>query len=124
MWQNEAQGWQRSARETSQAFVVRRGTVAKGPGGVITAVGVGSLGWTVGLEPGDRLVSINDYPLRDIIDVQFYSAEDTLALLVEREGRQLLIQGQRPVFENAVVRLADGERPDRVVLAVGLYRHA
>jgi putative radical SAM enzyme (TIGR03279 family) len=48
----------------------------------------GSLGQEAGLQPGDRLLAINDQPLRDIIDVQFYAAEEELDLLIERDGMQ------------------------------------
>lgn len=67
----------------------------KVPGGVIASVESGGLGEAVGLKPGDRLVTINDRALRDIIDVQFYSAEEVLKLVVEREGQQMLIQVER-----------------------------
>jgi putative radical SAM enzyme (TIGR03279 family) len=70
----------------------------KGPsvaGGVITAVQPGSLAEEVGLKAGDRLVAINDHLLRDIIDVQFYSAEETLEMLVERDGKSYLIGAER-----------------------------
>jgi putative radical SAM enzyme (TIGR03279 family) len=69
--------------------------MAKGPGGVITAVEPGSLGEEIGLQPGDRLVAINDHPLRDVIDVQFYGAEEMLDLLVERRGEPWLIEVER-----------------------------
>ncbi len=65
------------------------------PGGVIAAVEPGSLGEELDLRPGDRLVAINDHRLRDVIDVQFYSAEETLDLLVEREGRLWRSKGDR-----------------------------
>ena len=69
--------------------------MARGPGGVITAVEPGSLGEEMGLQAGDRLVAINDHPLRDIIDVQFYGAEEVLGLLVERDGEPWLIEVER-----------------------------
>ena len=58
--------------------------MAKRPGGVIAAVQPGSLAARAGLEPGDELLAINDHPLRDVIDVQFYGAEEVLALSVSR----------------------------------------
>ena len=67
----------------------------KGPGGVIAAVEPGGLGEALGFRPGDRLVAINDQPLRDIIDVQFYAAEEELRLRVERDGRPLLLETER-----------------------------
>ena len=69
--------------------------VRKGPGGVIAAVEPGSLAEQGGLEPGDQLIVINDHPLRDIIDVQFYGAEESLQLLVVREGEELRVEVER-----------------------------
>ena len=79
----------------------------KGPGGVIEAVAPGSLGERVDLKPGDRLESINGYPLRDIIDVQFYGAEETLGLLVERDGEQWLIEVERDYDEELGLTFAN-----------------
>jgi putative radical SAM enzyme (TIGR03279 family) len=64
-------------------------------GGVIASVEPGSLGEAMGLEPGDRLKAINDHLLRDVIDVQFYGAEEELELLVERDGEQWRIETER-----------------------------
>ncbi len=57
-----------------------------GPGGWIEAVAPGSLAADTGLQAGDRLLTINGHPLRDIIDVQFYGAEESLTLSIERGG--------------------------------------
>jgi putative radical SAM enzyme (TIGR03279 family) len=62
---------------------------------VIAAVEPGSLAEQAGLEPGDQLVAINDHPLRDIIDVQFYGAEESLQLLVMRGGEVLRVEIER-----------------------------
>jgi putative radical SAM enzyme (TIGR03279 family) len=62
---------------------------------VIAAVEPGGLGAEIDLRPGDRLLTINDRPLRDTIDVQFYSADEVLELLVERDGEQVLIEVER-----------------------------
>jgi len=69
------------------------------PKGVIAAVAAGSLGERAGLQPGDRLLAINDQILRDVIDVQFYGAEELLDLAVEREGRQFWIEVERDYGE-------------------------
>ncbi|MGD2206860.1 MAG: PDZ domain-containing protein, partial [Anaerolineae bacterium] len=69
--------------------------MTKRPGGAIAAVEPGSLGAEAGLEPGDRLLAINGHPLRDIIDVQFYSAEEALVLLVERDRAKRRVQIER-----------------------------
>jgi putative radical SAM enzyme (TIGR03279 family) len=65
------------------------------PGGVIESVAPGSLGEALGLRPGDVLLAVNGQPVRDVIDVQFYAAEEFLQLAVEREGEEWLLEGER-----------------------------
>jgi len=65
------------------------------PVGLIAAIAAGSLAEQVGLRVGDELCSINDRPLRDVIDVRFYSAEERLTLRVRREGREFTRQAER-----------------------------
>jgi len=77
--------------------------MANAPGGVIAAVEPDSPGQAarsmrhrvVGIRPGDRLLAINGHPLRDVIDVQFYGAEERLEFLVERAGERLLLEAER-----------------------------
>ena len=58
----------------------------KRPGGIISCVEPNSLAARLGLQPGDALLAINGHALRDVIDVQFYSAEDWLELVVRQGG--------------------------------------
>jgi putative radical SAM enzyme (TIGR03279 family) len=74
--------------------------MAKRPGGVIAAVEPGSLAERAGLEPGDELLAINGYPLRDVIDVQFYGAEETLELQVARGAKRWRIDIERDYDED------------------------
>jgi len=74
--------------------------MAKRPGGVIAAVEPGSLAERAGLEPDDELLAINGYPLRDVIDVQFYGAEETLELQVARGARRWRIDIERDYDED------------------------
>ena len=73
----------------------RQGVVAKRPGGIIAAVEPHSLAAQAGLKPGDELLAINDQALRDIIDVQFYGAEEVLALSVARGGKRWTVELER-----------------------------
>jgi putative radical SAM enzyme (TIGR03279 family) len=53
------------------------------------------VGQAAGLRPGDRLLAINQHPLRDIIDVQFYAANETLKLAIDRDGLHLQVIARR-----------------------------
>ncbi|MHB1357943.1 MAG: DUF512 domain-containing protein, partial [Anaerolineae bacterium] len=64
-------------------------------GGLISLVAPESLGALAGLQPGDRLLAINDQILRDVIDYRFYSAEEQLQLLMERDGKQFIVDIER-----------------------------
>lgn len=52
--------------------------------GVIAAVE--GLAAGMGLRPGDELLAVNGYPVRDVIDVHFHAAETRLELLIRRDG--------------------------------------
>lgn len=53
-------------------------------GGLIEAVHPGTPAVAAGLRPGDVLLAINGRPLRDSVDVQYYSAEPVLELSFRR----------------------------------------
>lgn len=85
------------------------------PAGIIAAVTPGSLAERVGLRAGDKLFAINGHRLRDVIDVQFYSAEERLLLEGERqEGEPFTIEIERrydePLGLDFVEPLFDGIR--------------
>jgi putative radical SAM enzyme (TIGR03279 family) len=49
----------------------------------------GSIAEELEIEPGDRLVSVNGHPLRDVIDYNFFGAEDELLLELEKADGEL-----------------------------------
>lgn len=73
----------------------------KRPGGIISRVEPNSLAARLGLQPGDELLTVNGRELRDVIDVQFYSAEDWLELVVRRgqDGRERIYGTERAYDE-------------------------
>jgi len=63
------------------------------PGDVLE-VAPGSLADVAGIRPGDCLLSINGYVIRDPIDYRFYSSDDRLLILVRRgeDTRRIVVR--------------------------------
>ena len=64
-------------------------------GGQITQILPGSVADEIGLQAGDELLAINNQTVEDVIDVQFYSAEEELEILIRRDGETLLFAAER-----------------------------
>jgi putative radical SAM enzyme (TIGR03279 family) len=76
-------------------------------GGLIAGVQPGSVGAEIGLEPGDRLLSINGNPLRDLIDYRYYSAEEELVLEIERQGEVHRLEVERDYDEDLGIEFVE-----------------
>jgi putative radical SAM enzyme (TIGR03279 family) len=88
----------------NKEHVVAPGTLCGGPMrsmGVITKVEPDSLAADLGLKPGDELLAVNGFPVEDMIDVQFYAAEEHVELTVRRNvsdgttAREFVLGGER-----------------------------
>ena len=55
-------------------------------GGLVDAVSEGSLAEEIGIRSGDEVLSIDGHVLRDVIDYQYYAAEEELEVVVRRKG--------------------------------------
>jgi len=69
-------------------------------GGVIARVEPGSIAEAVGLRAGDEVMALNDHPLHDVIDYHFYSAEESLELLVRQNGEEVIYEIERDYDEH------------------------
>jgi len=75
-------------------------TPACGPVGAIRRVASHSLASRIGLRPGDGLLAIDGYPLRDAIDFRFYAAEERFRLAFQRDGRGTDLEVERRAGED------------------------
>ncbi|MDW8351093.1 MAG: DUF512 domain-containing protein [Anaerolineae bacterium] len=72
--------------------------------GVIEFVEPGSLAERAGLRPGDDLIAINGHVLRDVIDAQFYGAEEQVTFRFERAGAQHEVSARREFGQSLGIR--------------------
>ena len=75
-------------------------------GGQITGIEPGSVADEIGLQAGDELLAINDNTVEDVIDVQFYSADEVLELLIRREDELLLFEAERDYNQTLGIEFA------------------
>ncbi|NIA29809.1 MAG: DUF512 domain-containing protein [Actinobacteria bacterium] len=52
----------------------------------------GSLADEIGLQPNDEIISISNEPIRDVIDFQYWAADDLVSMLVERDGEKIIFE--------------------------------
>lgn len=62
-----------------------------------------------GVQPGDLVKTVNGNPLRDLVDYEFYSAEEDLLLGIERNGRPREVLVSKTPDEEMGIRF--GEEP-------------
>lgn len=64
----------------------RRVELAPSSPGRIEAVSPGSFAMELGIEPGDRVLGINGYPLQDALDFQFQAQSNAVEIDIDRDG--------------------------------------
>ena len=56
---------------------------------IVKGIIPGSIADELGIEPGDRLLSVNGHEIEDVFDYQFYSEDEEILLLIEKpDGEQ------------------------------------
>lgn len=69
--------------------------------GIIARVIPDSIAVEVGLEPGDRLISVDGESIRDIIDLSFALSDESVELLIEKEnGEQEILEIEKEYDED------------------------
>ena len=56
---------------------------------IVESVMPGSIAEELEIEPGDRLISVNGNPLRDVIDYNYFASDDSLVLELEKTDGEL-----------------------------------
>ena len=83
----------------------------KTKGHIIDRIEEGSIAWEMGLEAGDRLISINDQPIEDVFDYHYLINDDMLQVLIEKaDGEEWELEIEKDyqedlgiVFENGLM---------------------
>ena len=52
---------------------------------IVKEIEAGSIAEELGIEPGDKLISINDQEIEDVFDYHFYVNDEELVLLIEKQ---------------------------------------
>ncbi|HAX23640.1 MAG TPA: DUF512 domain-containing protein [Thermomicrobiales bacterium] len=86
-------------QDISQPARRRRTALAPDRPGEVQHVAAGSLAEEIGIEPGDRILKVNGHPLRDILDFQYYAAEEEVILEIERDDQIHQCEVERDVEE-------------------------
>jgi putative radical SAM enzyme (TIGR03279 family) len=85
----------------------RRTALAPERPGEVQHVAPGSLAEEIGIEPGDRVVKVNNQPLRDILDFQYLAADEEVILEIERAGELHICEVERDLDEVWGITFAD-----------------
>ncbi len=69
--------------------------------GVVSGVRPGSLADEAGIEPGDSVISVNGHILRDVVDLQFYAAEEEVEVHIRKaNGLDDLVVFEKDIDED------------------------
>lgn len=64
-------------------------------GGIIAAIEPDSFAAETGLQIGDEIIEVNGHPVEDVIDVQYYAADEWIEMKIRRAGMILTCVGGR-----------------------------
>ncbi|CAG0928358.1 hypothetical protein TFLX_00875 [Thermoflexales bacterium] len=64
-------------------------------GGLVAAIEPESFASELGLQVGDEIIEVNGHLVEDVIDVQFYAADEWIELKIRRNGMLLTCKGGR-----------------------------
>lgn len=75
----------------------------------VSAVEEGSICWEMGVEPGDVLVSVDGNEIEDIFDYQYYTNEESLAVLIRKpDGEEWELEIEKEYEEDLGLTFGEG----------------
>ena len=76
---------------------------------IIRGVEEGSIAWELGIESGDRLVSINGNEIEDVFDYHFLVNDEELIVLIEKEnGEEWELEIEKDYEEDLGIEFEQG----------------
>jgi len=66
-----------------------------------------SIASEIGLQPGDKVVSVNNNAIHDEIDFRFYTAEEKIDLLIQKDSEKVVFEIEKEHNEDLGIDLAD-----------------
>ncbi len=88
--------------------------------GIIESIEPDSLAEMLGLQPGDEVLAVNGHPVTDVIDVQFYAAEDEVEIEyrgAKNEGRAASVEQSGEDARDGLMSFTATSRPSGAVAA-------
>ena len=73
----------------------------------IKAIQKNSIASDLGLEPGDKVVSVNNHPINDEIDYRFFAADENIDLLVQKKSGTIVFEIEKDHNEDIGIDLAN-----------------
>ena len=75
----------------------------------IRSVQPGSIAWEMGIEPGDRLLSVDGQEIEDVFDYRYYIEEEEILLLIEKpDGEQWELEIEKEIYEDLGLEFEQG----------------
>ena len=76
---------------------------------IVKSIMPGSIAEELGIEPGDKLLSIDGQEIEDIFDYQFYVEDEEIVLLIEKQdGEQWELEIEKDADEQLGIEFGQG----------------
>lgn len=78
-------------------------------GHIVSQVEPGGIAWEMGIEPGDKLLTINGKVIEDVFDYRYYIKEELVVLLIEKpNGEEWELEIEKDEYEDLGMEFEQG----------------